>query len=582
MTVVAYAIIVSNFKTVMTVATVPLIYLFYNQKSKLYNLHYDWFVFKKSIPIIFVLITIITPLAFIHFFGINQIKVIHPDYIFYARASDYIGEFKESYYFDVYNPQLISYRPYHYFELWLTNLVYRITGLNSLKLLLLSIYPIFFTLSCLGILSICQFNKINITIWIALLSIVILFFNGITYDIYKYLPYEIFKPCWEINYSFFLTFQKQSIIFVFLVFVYLLYKLKSDTIYAITCLIPVFYFTTYPVVFGILGSILIYRFIKSRQLSIINDIIIFSVSAFGILLFYKIVNLKTTSSFNFSNILTQFLDSFELILKTDVHILIQYSILFSPFIILVIIYRKQSDLKILIYVLFGILFWGLNTYNLMIHVIDSNQLYSNILTSYTYLLVVVIFLEFYVSKKIIPILVISCFIFLKTFSGLNNILSHRNYLPENFQKQLIFENKIKNHIKNHSKVTIGYVSNENDLDGEFEKNTYLTVPLVHIVSDINHLSIVNLSNFRQKNLSTFQDFELHENSVINNFIDKNHYENKSEEIIISTFIKRYRIKYVLIRTSDPFYQKINSFVVNKIYSPSSEFTFVELKNSYFN
>src|ERR1017187_1943748 len=109
---------------------------------------------------------------------------LEADKVFYARVSDYLNNTGiESSYLDYFNAN--TPRPYHYFELWLTALIIRIPGLNTLLVQQVTLNSIFFLVFYFGGLSLINILK-RITIFDILLCLLLPFFYGINVSFFPH------------------------------------------------------------------------------------------------------------------------------------------------------------------------------------------------------------------------------------------------------------------------------------------------------------------------------------------------------------------------------------------------------------
>jgi hypothetical protein len=80
-------------------------------------------------------------------------------------------------------------KPYHYLELWLTNLVAVAGGQKQLPTLCLVAYPYFFWLALVGILALWEAAGQKVSIWVFLVSLGLFFIGGLDLDFYQSIPF---------------------------------------------------------------------------------------------------------------------------------------------------------------------------------------------------------------------------------------------------------------------------------------------------------------------------------------------------------------------------------------------------------
>jgi hypothetical protein len=154
----------------------------------------------------------------------------------------------------------ITPRPYHYFELWVNAIMYKVFGLNSLVVYTVSLPMFFNTLLFIAFLAIVELRK-KITIGYILLAFTILLLSDVIIYISEIFP--LFKGWMPLLES-----PKLLPVFLFLftAIVLFLYNQKQNAYYALI-IIPVLNMISLVAIWGTTGLFLLVDTIKKRKIN---------------------------------------------------------------------------------------------------------------------------------------------------------------------------------------------------------------------------------------------------------------------------------------------------------------------------
>ncbi|MCB0308855.1 MAG: hypothetical protein KDD48_05740 [Bdellovibrionales bacterium] len=124
------------------------IYLFNAVQNK-FKPKYKWKWFEKDLQIVF-FVFVLTSLLFVL---VAPLASIENDLIYYAKISEFLSITGFENWYHAYAEKLSVFRgvtPYHYFELWLANIVVEMTGIPGVLVLLHYVYPMLLSLALYG------------------------------------------------------------------------------------------------------------------------------------------------------------------------------------------------------------------------------------------------------------------------------------------------------------------------------------------------------------------------------------------------------------------------------------------------
>jgi len=178
------------------------------------------------------------------------------DFNWYAKISQYMSLGFENKRFELNLVRDVTAQPYHYMELWVNVIMYKIFGLNALVTYTVSLPMLFNTLIFIALLAVVEIRK-TLNLQYILFAFVALFMA----DILKYLPFiKGWMPLLES--------PKLLPIFLLLLFSYLLYKYdKKYSAYIILLSLPLFNVITIVSIYGTIGIILLFNTIKKRTIN---------------------------------------------------------------------------------------------------------------------------------------------------------------------------------------------------------------------------------------------------------------------------------------------------------------------------
>jgi hypothetical protein len=114
------------------------------------------------------------------------------DQVYSARIayfSKISGQESDVFLLQLLDPAYSGAKPYHYLELWLTNLISSIVGDKQVIVLYLVAYPFFYWLALVGIFSLWKAAGHRISGWTFLASLALMFVAGFTYEFYDSIPF---------------------------------------------------------------------------------------------------------------------------------------------------------------------------------------------------------------------------------------------------------------------------------------------------------------------------------------------------------------------------------------------------------
>jgi len=187
-----YSIIITHFNTIMTGLLIPFGFILsanIKRDEKRESFLKTLFIDGKTILLCIVVLFLVCGYNLFFLWDANNHILVPPeiDRVFYARASDYLNYSRvESSYFDYFNTN--SPCPYHYFELWLTAIIIRFPGLNTLLVQQVSLNGILFLVLYFGGLALVSSVK-RVGIIDIVLCLFLPFFEGFKLPLF---PIELY------------------------------------------------------------------------------------------------------------------------------------------------------------------------------------------------------------------------------------------------------------------------------------------------------------------------------------------------------------------------------------------------------
>jgi hypothetical protein len=137
----------------------------------------------------------VRPGAYVPFVIPTESATLHHDQVYSARIayfSQISGQESDVFLLQLMDPAYSGVKPYHYLELWLTNVVAMIFGERQIGILYLVVYPFFFWLALIGILALWEAAGHTINGWAFLASLALMFVGGFTLGFYQSVPFLSF------------------------------------------------------------------------------------------------------------------------------------------------------------------------------------------------------------------------------------------------------------------------------------------------------------------------------------------------------------------------------------------------------
>lgn len=264
----------------------------------------------------------------------------HGDVVFYSNLVDFLVKFgNENSSVDYIKPFGTS--PYHYFELWLAALIANSTGLNTGLVLVLEVFSIGPIIIWIGLCAVLgQFKSLTvIDIFFCLFGV---FLTGITFDFYTKFNFMQDVGVYASNA---INYNKLFPIYLFSICALLFFMNKKNT-EAVICLLalPVVFISTAIGLFSALFIWILINFIRTKRIDTTSMLMTLIIS-FSIFLFYKITPaIHTHVTTNFTSTFFKMSDS--KFIRTSFNILVgttlQFTLLFSPFILIFFIIEKRN------------------------------------------------------------------------------------------------------------------------------------------------------------------------------------------------------------------------------------------------
>ncbi len=446
LSVMIYSIVITCFNTVMIGLLIPIgfiLSIIIKQYRKRERLIETMRISPGIILLCLIILLLISGFNLYFLWDTNNHILVPPedDKVFYARVADYLNYSRiESSYLDYFNNNRPE--PYHYFEIWLTALLGRFTGLNTLLIQQISINSILSLALSFGALTLVNHFK-KVTFIDIIICLLFPFFIGIKFP---FIPHQLFH---RFDYYFFLNaavYQKYFIINLLVLASSYFFMTKRPDI-ALIILLPLCFFN-FALLVSITVSVVIFCLVIKTENRI--RIILASLLSFVfIMLFYKL-NLRTDVMLEnppIPSLLKDTLTSYSnTIIAFDINAknFVQLIITFFPFVIVFIYLWKKGTidsyslktLTFLVLLLFTIssIEWSIFTKK-----VNSIQLFYNLsvpITSIFFFIISILFifrlknLKRYLAYAFLGIWCGYCCIY--SSKGLNNTKeeSTNNYSPE--------------------------------------------------------------------------------------------------------------------------------------------------------
>jgi hypothetical protein len=130
----------------------------------------------------------VRPGAYVPFSIPDSQATVHHDHVNYARVAHFLtmsGDETDTFFLNLLDQAYQGAKPYHYLQLWLTNVMASVSGERQVVVLYLVVYPFFYWLALVGILALWQAGRHPAGAAAFAWSIPLLFVGGFTFGFYK-------------------------------------------------------------------------------------------------------------------------------------------------------------------------------------------------------------------------------------------------------------------------------------------------------------------------------------------------------------------------------------------------------------
>ena len=574
-----YSIFKSHFITVNSLVLVLFLYILFNRlKENNYSFKFEIqkFEFKK---LVYVLIPIGIIFTWKYYCLFNENKdfpiVINSDSIYHSNLSIFLQKF------GVENLNTNHFMlpdgtyPYHYFEAWTIAYFSEILNLNHWITEELVVYPLFASLTILGIYSIMEkFNFLNIFTSIG--AIFVLNFSGVyTILLNSNLDFLQYKDTYAFSYNALDEFWCLKLVVIYLLITIVMNLFFDNKHYTGTIVLIATSFFSITIFlgfsFGILMFLVLSWFIRGRityykPKEIRNLIIINVLTVISILLFYY----TTESTYNFiikpsiKQVLIEINDLTKVKIKIMYFIirLLQLVLIYSPSILISFFFiRKFHSTKNLnlLYLLFG-LFTSITFSSLIIWVLldfsfgSKGYFFYSILPIYNVLSVLSILLttKYLVNKKI-KLLFFSIYLFIGILNCEKTVKTYtenKKNLWDSFSKKFIYEvYKDSRYIRSNYGARIegvnffnNSITNDNiDYLGYFMSGFYsnsdnfkITTSISAGYANLNSTEVIAQTKKYIQAMPIYNFYKIHNKNNLNDFIKKHNISyilvNKNEKL----------------------------------------------------
>ena len=421
-----FAIFMTKLQTVMLINVfIGLMFVFFNKKNALPKSNEIFSVAPTSKKYVFLYCSMIQITTFMWcFYMITKangylFQIPHSDLFHYAKISDYINltaKENTSHINNLLNEYLAPKAPYHYYELWLTNLITKPFGLNSLQTLLSVTTPLFLTATSIAYLAFWEkYGKI--TPVKVLTSLLFLFIGGIFFEFYQQI--KILRYLDSFAATFLLQAWKYGPYYLFICG-FVIAIIQKEFLLAMTTLLflSVATITAAPAVFGgLIMTNIIFLLLGNKKTDVTKKevyqallMIFISLLLFAYTYLFNnqaIAISEKPNSFNFKEIfiLSNLKTSINIILGTIINVFIAFLPLFALIGYFLFaknqVFKKQYHINLI--TLFAILASGLIGWSLFaFYSVDANQLFLLISSVILNILFVFYLVKFFSTPFNIP------------------------------------------------------------------------------------------------------------------------------------------------------------------------------------
>lgn len=367
--------------------------------------------FNHGLRYILLIIPIIV-IQFLLHFDISALipKLPSDDILLYSGFANSLVQFGNENRYEVLNvlyPQLFSgISPYHFYEIWFTSLIGSTSGLGYAYILLFVVSPYLVWLFILGILSIMEHLSIQLNIKHYLFAFLLLFIGPVYLTIYEFVFHDgdffqstVFTITGFVKQTLPFSYygQKHLPVYIFSILSFLFFLKENYKLSIVTGMfIAVCSFGPTLGVFGAFGLL----FLTQKKIRTkVNFLLISSISItlFSIIIVLKMgINTEISErTFYFHDFLKylNFKGEILRIVSKIVAPVVWFSILYSPFILLILLYRKyilsHSGLKLLL--LFLGFSFGIGVLSIsFVQGMNSDQFLTNLLPIFNVIVIIIL------------------------------------------------------------------------------------------------------------------------------------------------------------------------------------------------
>lgn len=549
-----YALVKSNFKSVFFLALLIGVYFLYKKLSFDYNT-FKVKLFSKMnfgfffMPIVLLVFYLIQLHCFIDF-NTLELKLLNDDYAFYSRLAMYLQETgNENNVFSYFIHPSGDVLPFHYADVWFVALIREFTKLHSQHILILVVYPLFYSVVYLGALDLLailrQKNNQSLKKIDHLLSLMIItigFWSFLYPSNIDFLAMDI----WASN-----LIQLNKLVVVYMFGILILKGIINEEYFSVSIsasLLVVCYVSIAPALFLSLGFYYIYLF-SFRDLKLKDTIRLFAplfFTAIFFLVFYSVFGAKSPTALENDSLLSQIFDLNYV--RTFVNVIgkmsIQVIIISSPYLALLFFTRKNLSIEVrrLFFFLFIILGCSLFVWAFLWKMHDSVQLYSNLILpmanlSLFYFLAYILITDFGKIIKLFVFLIIgiSSVTYFYTSVYEDSYLYQDQKLSE--KKKILGEDKTFAFFKEDNEYKTRFDRIENVYVGQSRNLSKIYDPLQIICLSIDKIPV---NNIEESKFAKSLEFSTYYDELKKDTIDLTIKEAKQK------FLDDFKIDYLLI------------------------------------
>jgi hypothetical protein len=453
----------------------------------------------------------------------------------------------------------ITPQPYHYFELWISALMYKSFGLNALIVYSVSLPMLFDTLIFIALLAIIEVRK-KITLHYVLFAFTVLLLSDTIPYLSSMIP--IIKGWMPLLES-----PKLLPVFLFLFTAIILFMHnKKIEAYFTLLAIPVMNMIPIVTIWGTIGVLLLLDYYKNRKID-------YSYWApfLAVIPLYGIYVILSSSRHSVGESLHWGL------LRLYITQPIVYFLAYIHLLILIFILDKNKILSVLYKknrgIVLGIAFFISTTFNILMrpYHYDATQFVTGSITVLVFVLAVVAFLTTITSISLTPVkkIILYCFcLFSLLMSGYDYVCLHLNSKYIAFSK---YESTVlKNIPSGHKEYRIGFYIGENVLTGDCNNCVQKTID-VSTIPDVLDYYYNNVYHY-SINKASRDPIYYTDNTLFRDYYEKRRKQSPSlsDDDIRIDFIKENKIEYVRIfknaSPSDEFLSKLTLLAEDAICS----------------